>query len=310
MQEWIKEAADPSRQKILAELRLGPKSVSELVQATGMRQPNVSNHLARMKEKGLVNAQRSGRRIYYHFASPEIQSAISSLLAPTRRSAVIESVTEDMIVQFARQAISGDEAACAEMAEAVRQSEDGLVKVYADLFSPVLVILGEWWIVKAINEAEEHLASAMIERLMARCMHDLPQPPPSAPKALLGCPAGSMHTIGLRMISDLLTAHGWRTYYLGANVPKLSFLAAMDSHQPDAVLVSCLLTDNAPEAMDLLRDMTAAKHGQTRPSLWVGGGGFRDSVEELTALKINVLRGGLREFVIQIPKLSGEHQPA
>jgi methanogenic corrinoid protein MtbC1 len=264
----------------------------------------VSNHLARLKEKGLVTAQRSGRRIYYHFASPEIQSAVSTLLAPARRSEVIESVTEEMIVQFARQAISGDEAACAEMAEAVRQSENGLVKVYADLFSPVLVILGEWWIVKAINEAEEHLASAMIERLMARCMHDLPQPPPDAQKALLGCPAGSMHTIGLRMISDLLTAHGWRTYYLGANVPKLSFLAAIESHRPDAVLISCLLTDNAPEAMDLLRAMQTSNASEPLPAVWVGGYGFRDSIEELNELKVNVLRGGLRDFVVQIPTLT------
>ena len=42
-------------------LRVGRKSVSELVHLTHLKQPNVSNHLAKMREQGLVRAERSGR---------------------------------------------------------------------------------------------------------------------------------------------------------------------------------------------------------------------------------------------------------
>src|SRR5262249_41955731 len=62
--------AEPSRRMILETLRFAPKTVSELVQATHLKQPNVSNHLAKMREHGIVRAERSGRHVYYSIAMP------------------------------------------------------------------------------------------------------------------------------------------------------------------------------------------------------------------------------------------------
>jgi len=45
---------DPSRLGILETLRTGSMSVGQLVLATGLSQPNVSNHLARLHGCGLV----------------------------------------------------------------------------------------------------------------------------------------------------------------------------------------------------------------------------------------------------------------
>ncbi len=62
--------AEPSRRALLEQLRLGQKSVGELVRATQLKQPNVSNHLAKMREQGLVRAERIGRQVYYALATP------------------------------------------------------------------------------------------------------------------------------------------------------------------------------------------------------------------------------------------------
>jgi ArsR family transcriptional regulator, arsenate/arsenite/antimonite-responsive transcriptional repressor len=60
--------ADPTRAGILAMLRDGPHCVCEMAAALGERQNNVSNHLARLREAGLVRASRPGsdaRWVYY-----------------------------------------------------------------------------------------------------------------------------------------------------------------------------------------------------------------------------------------------------
>jgi DNA-binding transcriptional ArsR family regulator len=57
--------SDESRLGILAELRGGERRVSELVERTGLSQPNVSKHLACLWSCGLVARERSGREVFY-----------------------------------------------------------------------------------------------------------------------------------------------------------------------------------------------------------------------------------------------------
>jgi ArsR family transcriptional regulator len=60
--------ADQTRAAILRMLRDGPHCVCEMAAATGERENNVSNHLARLRDAGLVRASRhaaNGRFLYY-----------------------------------------------------------------------------------------------------------------------------------------------------------------------------------------------------------------------------------------------------
>jgi DNA-binding transcriptional ArsR family regulator len=57
--------ADPTRLMILHLLKRGPAVVSEIVDRTGLKQPNVSKHLALMYDAGLVDRQREGNQIRY-----------------------------------------------------------------------------------------------------------------------------------------------------------------------------------------------------------------------------------------------------
>ena len=68
--------ADPSRLAILEALRGGERTVSELVTATGLSQPNASSHLSCLKECGLVSARQEGRYVYYTLADPQIEDVL------------------------------------------------------------------------------------------------------------------------------------------------------------------------------------------------------------------------------------------
>ena len=57
--------ADPSRRAILQALTRGEVAVKDLTARFDISQPAVSQHLATLKDAGLVNARREGRCVYY-----------------------------------------------------------------------------------------------------------------------------------------------------------------------------------------------------------------------------------------------------
>ena len=76
--------ADPIRAGIVRMLRDGPVCVCEMAAALGARENNVSNHLARLREAGLVRASRPGadsRRIYYERDEAACAAAVNALRA-------------------------------------------------------------------------------------------------------------------------------------------------------------------------------------------------------------------------------------
>jgi DNA-binding transcriptional ArsR family regulator len=71
--------ADPLRILVLQRMLEGPVNVAELVAAVGTSQPNVSNHLAVLRRRGLVRAERRGRQVVYRIAGPSVAQLIESL---------------------------------------------------------------------------------------------------------------------------------------------------------------------------------------------------------------------------------------
>lgn len=69
--------ADPSRLAILDALRDGPRTVGELVGATGLGQPNVSNHLACLLGCGLVSREQQGRYAVYALADGRVADLLA-----------------------------------------------------------------------------------------------------------------------------------------------------------------------------------------------------------------------------------------
>jgi len=73
--EVCKTLASPARLKIIAALREDEMTVTEIVRAVGARKPNVSQHLALMRQRGIVQARREGLNVYYRLTSQKIVAA-------------------------------------------------------------------------------------------------------------------------------------------------------------------------------------------------------------------------------------------
>ena len=73
--EICKTMADVKRLLIIHELREGEMSVGHLVSSLDLPQANVSQHLAILRERGIVTARREGTSIFYSLSSPKIAQA-------------------------------------------------------------------------------------------------------------------------------------------------------------------------------------------------------------------------------------------
>jgi len=75
----LKILANEDRLLILCQLMQGSKSVGELEQLLGIRQPTLSQQLTVLREEKLVTTERSGKYIFYTLASPEASSIMLTL---------------------------------------------------------------------------------------------------------------------------------------------------------------------------------------------------------------------------------------
>lgn len=77
--DLLKALAHEHRLALLCLLAERPRTVSELEEALGVRQPAVSQQLARLRLDGLVEARRAGKSIVYSIASEEARRVVGLL---------------------------------------------------------------------------------------------------------------------------------------------------------------------------------------------------------------------------------------
>jgi DNA-binding transcriptional ArsR family regulator len=75
----LKAIANENRLLMLCLLAEGEKSVSEIESTLGLRQPTVSQQLARLRADELVNCRRNGKTIHYSLASEEVRRVMETL---------------------------------------------------------------------------------------------------------------------------------------------------------------------------------------------------------------------------------------
>ncbi|MEZ5935318.1 MAG: metalloregulator ArsR/SmtB family transcription factor [Alphaproteobacteria bacterium] len=77
--DFLKALANPNRLMILCLLLDKEFAVSELEERLDLRQPTLSQQLARLREDELVTTRREGKQIYYRLASDKVRRTIALL---------------------------------------------------------------------------------------------------------------------------------------------------------------------------------------------------------------------------------------
>ena len=356
--------AEPTRRAILEQLRLGQKAVSELVEATGRKQPNVSNHLAKMRRQGLVRPERIGRQIYYSIATPFVDLLLrlheytadpmfdsgaeagetpyaTQLGTPPRNGRGLRNKAEEADAaphhaEAARHAaeaanssnghggegreqsvspglsawreaychsiLEGQEDRAMTLVNAMLSRRLSLETIYIGVFQWSLNHIGVLYQNGETDEAREHIASSITERMMAKVAQFYSPVSRAARRALIGCVAGNWHTLGLRMLSDGLRGLGWDALFLGANTPANSILNLIPTVKPDLVVLSCAMEDQWPETEELVKRLAALRESEPSYQFLVAlGGHFVMTHPELLApLPVDFSANDLSQFLNEV----------
>src|SRR3954468_11438424 len=108
--------------------------------------------------------------------------------------------------------------------------------VLRDALLPFLHDLGEAWAAGETSVAQEHFASRLIEARLMSLTRGWGSG--GGPRALLACPTGERHTLGLIAFGIALSRRGWRITYLGDDTPVDSVAHAADHTAPALVMLA------------------------------------------------------------------------
>jgi DNA-binding transcriptional ArsR family regulator len=87
----LRSLANENRLMILCLLADGEKSVGEIEQLTGARQPTVSQQLARLRADGIVESRRDGKTIHYNLCCDRTRKLLEEMCKFYRAAAASSS---------------------------------------------------------------------------------------------------------------------------------------------------------------------------------------------------------------------------
>jgi DNA-binding transcriptional MerR regulator len=122
----------------------------------------------------------------------------------------------------------------------------GFEKTITEIVYPFLEKIGILWQTQNITPAHEHFISNLIRQKIIVAIDGLPLPQKTAKKILIFLPEGELHELGLLFYHFLIRKSGYRTYYLGQNVPHEDLVSVYKVHQPVLMITSVTSTPSIP----------------------------------------------------------------
>jgi DNA-binding transcriptional MerR regulator/methylmalonyl-CoA mutase cobalamin-binding subunit len=168
-----------------------------------------------------------------------------------------------------------------------------------DVAAPLMRRIGDEWHAGRLTPAQEHLATAVVKRVVQRMLSTL-RASDDAPAFLVATPTDERHEIGALLAAATAAAEGWRVIYLGPSLPAQEIAAAAKATRARAVGVSVVLAESR---RTLAAELSALREALP-PSvpLLVGGAGARDVAveseagETLRLKDLEELRAALRRW--------------
>lgn len=159
--------------------------------------------------------------------------------------------------------------------------------------------IGRLWQENVINIAEEHQATAISQIILTHLYDLAPHVGENGKRVMVACVEGELHDLPARLVADALDLAGFRTQYLGANVPTQSLLQRVQVESPDLVALSVTMAFNLPA----LRQLVPRLRELSDVPIVVGGGGCAG--QDVRDLSCVTLAQSTRELVPHVKQLLG-----
>jgi methanogenic corrinoid protein MtbC1 len=174
--------------------------------------------------------------------------------------------------------------------------------VCLQLFTPVLVEIGERWHRREATVAQEHFASHLILRRLAALFQAYARASGRG-TIVAACARGEQHELGLLMLAVFLARRSWHVVYLGASVPVADLIPAVARLRPALV---CLSASSGRTARALI-DVVDALNRLPPPHPLVAFGGLPFNADEQLRGQVHAhfLGTNAAEAVARVERLLG-----
>jgi len=145
---------------------------------------------------------------------------------------------------------------------------------YENIARPALYRVGHGWENGELSVAQEHLATAMVQTVVANLQGRTLKSGKLLGRVLVASVAGELHDLGARMIAHSFSSDGWEVAFLGANTPINNLIEMTREIRPAFVALSLSM----PYYLHLLRriiDEFKADAELCKIPIMVGGLVFR-----------------------------------
>jgi MerR family transcriptional regulator, light-induced transcriptional regulator len=139
----------------------------------------------------------------------------------------------------------GDERAANELVDRLAGGGMSPVELCDGLLAPALRRIGDGWATGVNTVADEHRATAICERLLAR----LPMRRTRVRgTAVVGAPSGEHHALPAHMAAVALRYDGWRVHDLSTDLPTGDLAVFLERERPDLLVLSTTMPNRATTA--------------------------------------------------------------
>jgi methanogenic corrinoid protein MtbC1 len=159
--------------------------------------------------------------------------------------------------EYLRHQLAGDRRAA--MSFITGALEDGVAA--RDLLSRVVQSaqqeIGRLWQEDRISIAQEHMATAISQLVLAHLFQHAQFGERLGKKILVACVPGELHDFPARMLADSLDVGGYDIRFLGADVPLPDLQKAIEAEKPDVLALSVTMVFNLPSARKTIASVRA-----------------------------------------------------
>lgn len=169
-------------------------------------------------------------------------------------------------------------------------------QVYVDVIQEAMYEVGRRWERNEIGVAQEHMATAITQFVLARMYQEMLTVPPTRGRIVLTGVEGEEHQVGLSMLADVLEVNGFEVRFLGTNLPRQSVVDVVRTLTPVVLGVSVTMPYNVGAVEHLVTDVRS-QLGTRAPRVVVGGRAFAHAPELYKELGADAYARDLRDAV-------------
>lgn len=171
----------------------------------------------------------------------------------------------------------------------------GITAFLDSIAGPFLTAVGDAWHDGKLTISQEHLATAVVERVVSETA-PLLSGSVDGPVIVIATLEGERHASGALMAAATAASEGWRVIYLGADLPSAEIVEMAKRTKARAIGISILVAERKARLAAELRELEGVP-GSTM--LLVGGAGasrLRDFSEWTSAVFIESMTDFVREL--------------